>query len=86
MEAGGAAFEDVENLAAPVGGRVLFAGEATNWFRGATADGAFSSGIREAKRLLGQATVRVRPLGGSSAALLRVRERLAARLERRSLG
>jgi monoamine oxidase len=45
--------DDRTHLAAPVGGRVLFAGEATNLDgRPATADGALSSGIREAKRLL----------------------------------
>jgi len=45
--------DDRTHLAAPVGGRVLFAGEATNLDgRPATADGAMSSGIREAKRLL----------------------------------
>ena len=41
------------HLAAPVRGRLLFAGEATNLDgRASTTDGAFSSGIREAKRLL----------------------------------
>ena len=48
--------DDRSLLAAPVGGRVLFAGEATNLEdRPATADGALSSGIREAKRLLRKA-------------------------------
>ncbi len=41
------------DLASPVDGRLLFAGEATNLDgRTASADGAFSSGVREAKRLL----------------------------------
>ncbi len=45
--------DDRSLLAGPIGGRVLFAGEATNLEdRPATADGALSSGIREAKRLL----------------------------------
>jgi polyamine oxidase len=45
--------DDRSILAAPVGGRILFAGEATNLDRRpATADGALSSGIREAKRLV----------------------------------
>jgi polyamine oxidase len=40
-------------LAAPAGGRVLFAGEATNLDgRPSTTDGALSTGLREAKRLL----------------------------------
>jgi polyamine oxidase len=43
---------DLDLLAEPVGGRILFAGEATNRVRHSTADGAMSSGIREAKRLL----------------------------------
>ncbi len=53
---------DHEQLAEPVGGRLLFAGEAATSLRSATADGAFSSGVREAKRLLGERTVRIRPL------------------------
>ena len=38
-------------------GRVLFAGEATAHGGQSTVDGAWLSGIREAKRLLGTATV-----------------------------
>jgi hypothetical protein len=49
--------DDMDTIAAPVGGRVLFAGEATNRARHSTADGAMSSGIREAKRLLRRASV-----------------------------
>ncbi len=50
--------DDRSLLAAPVGGRILFAGEATNLDgRPATADGALSSGIREAKRLVGRRAV-----------------------------
>ena len=58
----GSTYRDMETLAAPVAGRLLFAGEATHTFRSATADGAFSSGVREAKRLLGASSVRLRPL------------------------
>src|SRR3954454_2619290 len=53
----GASPDEMDALAAPVAGRVLFAGEATNRARHSTADGAMSSGIREAKRLLGRASV-----------------------------
>jgi len=49
--------EHLDALAAPVRGRVLFAGEATSRARHSTADGAMSSGIREAKRLLRQPAV-----------------------------
>ena len=47
-------------LAAPVGGRLLFAGEASNPDRYGYADGAFSTGIREAKRLLRAGSVQLR--------------------------
>jgi len=53
----GATPDDMDTIAAPVGGRVLFAGEATNRARHSTADGAMSSGIREAKRLLRRPSV-----------------------------
>ena len=43
----------------PVGGRLLFAGEHTQSARLAYADGALTSGIREAKRLLGAPAVRI---------------------------
>jgi polyamine oxidase len=48
----GACPDDADALGGPVGGRVLFAGEHTQNARLAYADGAMSSGIREAKRLL----------------------------------
>lgn len=48
---------DCDVLAEPVAGRLLFAGEATNRVRHALADGALSSGIREAKRLLRRSAV-----------------------------
>lgn len=48
---------DADLLGRPVGGRVLFAGEHTQSLRLGYADGAMTSGIREAKRLLGAPTV-----------------------------
>ena len=48
----GGSADDRDVLAEPVLGRLLFAGEATSRTRRSTADGAMSSGIREAKRLL----------------------------------
>jgi monoamine oxidase len=53
---------DPDALAAPLAGRVLFAGEATSDARMGYADGAFSTGIREVKRLLGASTVELGPL------------------------
>jgi polyamine oxidase len=53
----GASPSDMDDLAAPVGGRVLFAGEATQSDYYATVHGAMLSGIREAKRLLAQPSV-----------------------------
>ena len=41
---------------------LLFAGEHTQSMRLAYADGAMTSGIREAKRLLGQPGVRLGPI------------------------
>jgi len=51
---------DQAALAAPVGGRLLFAGEATSAARYGYADGAMTTGIREAKRLLRAPNVRLR--------------------------
>jgi monoamine oxidase len=48
----GSTLADLDVLAEPVGGRVLFAGEATSSARPGYSDGAMTSGIREAKRLL----------------------------------
>jgi polyamine oxidase len=48
----GASPADFDLLGQPIGGRLLFAGEATSQSRVGYADGAFSSGIREAKRLM----------------------------------
>jgi monoamine oxidase len=56
----GADPSDADLLGEPIGGRLLFAGEHTQSMRLGYADGAMSSGIREAKRLLGQPAVRLR--------------------------
>src|SRR4029453_6915542 len=53
----GSSREDLERLGEPIGGRLLFAGEATGSARTGFADGAMLTGIREAKRLLGTAQV-----------------------------
>jgi monoamine oxidase len=53
----GASPDDLDELAEPVGGRVLFCGEHTHRTRYAHADGAMTTGIREAKRLLRSASV-----------------------------
>jgi polyamine oxidase len=58
----GASPADADLLGEPIGGRLLFAGEHTQSARLAYADGAMSSGIREAKRLLGQPSVRLGPI------------------------
>jgi hypothetical protein len=55
----GASPADADLLAEPVGGRLLFAGEHTQSARLAYADGAMTSGIRAAKRLLGRSSVRL---------------------------
>ncbi len=48
---------DADLLGRPLAGRLLFAGEHTQSARLGYADGAMTSGIREAKRLLGTSTV-----------------------------
>ena len=58
----GATPADADLLGEPIGGRLLFAGEHTQSARMAYADGAMTSGIREAKRLLGRPTVHLRPI------------------------
>jgi polyamine oxidase len=58
----GADPADADLLGEPVGGRLLFAGEHTQSARLAYADGAMTSGIREAKRLLRRPDVRLGPL------------------------
>jgi polyamine oxidase len=50
---------DADLLGTPAGGRLLFAGEHTQSARLAYADGALTSGIREAKRLLGVPAVQL---------------------------
>lgn len=52
----GASPDDLDALAEPVG-RILFGGEHTHRTRYAHADGAMTTGIREAKRLLRSASV-----------------------------
>jgi monoamine oxidase len=44
--------EDIRTLSSPVGERVLFAGEATNYEKTSTVDAALMSGLREGSRLL----------------------------------
>jgi monoamine oxidase len=61
----GSSPADADLLGEPVGGRLLFAGEHTQSARLAYADGAMTSGIREAKRLLGQPSVRLGPASSS---------------------
>jgi polyamine oxidase len=58
----GAHPADADLLGEPIGGRVLFAGEHTQSARLAYADGAMTSGIREAKRLLGQPGIHLGPI------------------------
>ena len=57
----GATPEDMDELAAPVGERRLFAGEASYKARYGYADGALSSGLREAQRLIKSGTAAVTP-------------------------
>lgn len=56
----GATSAHVAALGRPAHPRVLFAGEATSLDRPGTADGAFQTGIREAKRLLQRPRVTLR--------------------------
>ena len=53
----GSTNADVDVLGTPIAGRLLFAGEHTQSARLGYADGAMTSGIREAKRLLATPTV-----------------------------
>ena len=62
----GASPADLDLLGEPIGGRLLFAGEHTQSARTGYADGAMSSGIREAQRLLGRSSIRLGRLSGSS--------------------
>ena len=57
----GSSNADLDLLGTPVGGRLLFAGEHTQSARVGYADGAMTSGIREAKRLLGVSAVTLTP-------------------------
>jgi monoamine oxidase len=58
----GAEPADLDLLGEPIGGRLLFAGEHTQSDRMSYADGAMTSGVREAKRLLHQPSVHLGPL------------------------
>jgi monoamine oxidase len=58
----GANPADADLLGEPIGGRLLFAGEHTQSARMAYADGAMTSGIREAKRLLGRPSIHLGPI------------------------
>ena len=53
----GATPADIDGLAAPVGGRLFFAGEATYRHHWAGAHGAYASGLREAARLLADPSI-----------------------------
>ena len=53
----GSTNADVDVLGTPIAGRLLFAGEHTQSARLGYADGAMTSGIREAKRLMDSTTV-----------------------------
>lgn len=53
----GATPEDIESLAAPVGERLLFAGEATVRTHWACLHSAYVSGLREAARLTGDSSI-----------------------------
>ena len=64
----GAAPADLDLLGEPVNGRLLFAGEHTQSARMGYADGAITSGIREAKRLLRQPGIHLGPVGNISSA------------------
>ncbi|MET0999150.1 MAG: NAD(P)/FAD-dependent oxidoreductase [Marmoricola sp.] len=55
---------DLDHLGTPVSGRILFAGEHTQSARVGYADGAMTSGLREAKRLLGTPLVTLGRLDG----------------------
>jgi monoamine oxidase len=66
----GSSPADQDALAAPVGGRLLFAGEASSATRFGYADGALTTGIREAKRLLRAPKVQLRAYRSALAPLL----------------
>jgi polyamine oxidase len=61
----GADPADVDLLGEPIDGRLLFAGEHTQSARMAYADGAMTSGIREAKRLLRRPSVELGPISST---------------------
>lgn len=55
--AAGSSVADLAALAAPVGDRLFFAGEATNTSQWAVAHGAYVSGLREAARITGDSSL-----------------------------
>ena len=67
----GASPGDADLLGEPVGGRLLFAGEHTQSARLAYADGALTSGIREAKWLLSRSSVHIGPVAADQAGVSR---------------
>jgi polyamine oxidase len=62
----GAGPDDLDLLGEPIHGRLLFAGEHTQSARMGFADGAMSSGIREAKRLLARPAVHLGRIAAAS--------------------
>ncbi len=62
----GASPADLDLLGEPIGGRLLFAGEHTQSARTGYADGAMTSGLREALRLLGGTGVHLGRLSAPS--------------------
>src|SRR5439155_26908204 len=53
----GATPEDIRTLSEPVGDWLFFAGEATNPFHWGCTHGAYTSGLREAARISGDASI-----------------------------
>ena len=79
----GSSVADIEALGAPVGDRLLFAGEATSVAYSGYVHGAVLSGIREAERLLGTVGVRLESgLVIEEGCDAQIAERVAARKDR----
>lgn len=74
----GASPEDIVALAEPVGDRLFFAGEATNSYHWGCVHSAYESGLREAARISGDATLHSPPAAETS----RRRRRDVDRLKR----
>ncbi len=62
----GASAKDVAALAEPVGGRLYFAGEATNPYHWGCVHSAYESGLREAARISGDTSLYTPPSAESS--------------------